>query len=386
VSKISWIPLSDYELYPAHLVTLATQASDPMLIYFTSGTTGFPKMVMHRHTYAFAHRYTGEIWQDLNENDIIYCITDTGWAKAAYSTMFGQWHVGSTVFVYDIEKFEGESILAILEKYKITVFCARPTAYRKLILEDINRYNLSHLRYCISAGEPLNPETNRKWQEATQLPIYEGYGQTETVVLICTRPGINLKLGSMGKPLPYLTIGVIDDNLQACPVGVEGNIAIKVKPVHPLGCFEGYMGENSSQKNAEVFCGDWYLTGDRAYIDNDGGYWFVSRSDDVIKSSGYRIGPFEVESAFLTHPTVVEAAAVGVPHDKRGQVIKAFVVVKSEYRNQTNLVDDLKEHCKKELAHYQVPTFIEIVDDLPKTVGGKIRRTELRDRERQSKL
>jgi len=289
--------------------------------------------------------------------------------------------VGACVFVYNNANFVASDILNLLTKKRITVFCAPPTAYRKLVLEPLKKYKFPHLRHCVSAGEPLNPEPIKIWKAGTGYDIYEGYGQSESTILVCTTPDMIVKPGSMGRPIPELTVEILDDNLQRCTNNTEGHIAVKVKPVHPIHLFRGYSGDGSEKKNAECFRDGWYITGDRAYRDEDGYLWFVSRADDVIKSSGYRIGPFEVESAFITHKAVIEAAVVGIPHETRGQVIKAFVVIKPEYKPSKALVDELLLHVKGEVAHYQVPSFIEIVDDLPKTVSGKIRRTELREME-----
>jgi acetyl-CoA synthetase/medium-chain acyl-CoA synthetase len=381
-SKYNWLPFSNYtKLSGDKCLDPHTDADDPLMIYFTSGTTGFPKIVLHKQSYAFAHRVSGEYWQNLNENDLIYCITDTGWVKAIYSTCFGQWHIGACVFIYNNPNFTAPDILNLLIKYKITVLCAPPTAYRKIVLENLRNYKFPHLRHCLSAGEPLNPEPIKIWKEGTGLDIYEGYGQSESTILVCTTPDMVVKPGAMGKAVPGVQVEIIDDNLQRCEDNVEGHIAVKVKPFHPPNLFCGYSGDGSDKKNKECFQGDWYLSGDRAYRDADGYLWFVSRADDVIKSSGYRIGPFEVESAFVTHKSVVESAVVGIPHETRGQVIKAFVVLKPEYEGTKQLNDEILLHVKGELAHYQVPSFIEFVPDLPKTVSGKIRRTELREME-----
>jgi len=381
-SKYNWIAFEQFTQFSGDKCLEAqTGPNDPLMLYFTSGTTGFPKIVLHQHSYAFAHRVSGERWQTLKENDVMYCVTDTGWVKAVYSSLFGQWHVGACVFIYNNPSFTPADILNLLAKYKITVFCAPPTAYRKLVLENLKSYKFPYLRHCVSAGEPLNPEPIKIWKEGTGFDIYEGYGQSESTVLVCTTPDMVIKPGSMGRPVPEFQVEIIDDNLQPCPDGIEGHIAVKVKPNHPPGLFQGYLGEGCDKKNAECFRGDWYLSGDRAHRDKDGYLWFVSRADDVIKSSGYRIGPFEVESAFITHNAVVEAAVIGVPHETRGQVIKAFVVIKPEYKPTKQLADELLLHVRSEVAHYQVPSFIEIVDDLPKTISGKIRRTELRESE-----
>ncbi len=356
-----------------------TKITDPLVLYFTSGTTGYPKMVLHDHSYPLAHKSTAELWHDLEENDIHWTITDTGWAKIAWGSIFGQWIIGATVFVYEYERFKPDKVLSLLEEYGITSFCAPPTAYRMLILEDLKKYDLSELRHCVSAGEPLNPEVIDIWKKNIGLEIYEGYGQTETVLLIGTFPFMKVKSGSMGLPSPLFEVEILDNDLKPVKVKEEGDIAVKVKPEHPKGIFKGYLEDD--ELNSEVFKGDWYLTGDRAYKDEDGYFWFVGRADDVIKSSGYRIGPFEVESALIEHPAVVEAAVIGVPDKIRGQVVKAIVVLNRDYEPSEKLVKELQEHVKKITAPYKYPRYIEFVKELPKTVSGKIRRVELRERE-----
>ncbi len=357
-----------------------TRASDPMLIYFTSGTTAHPKIVMHRHSYALAHRATAELWHGLRPNDIHWTITDTGWAKTAWGALFGQWIVGATVFIYDYRgSFPAKRVLGLLEEHGVTTFCAPPTAYRMLIQEDLRRYDLSELRRCVGAGEPLNPEVIEMWRDGTGLEIYEGYGQTETVVLIATLPGMPIKYGAMGLPVPPYDVEVLADDLTPAAVNQEGDVAVRVKPVHPVGIFDGYL--DGEEINHEVFLGDWYCTGDRAYKDEDGYFWFVGRRDDVIKSSGYRIGPFEVESALIEHPAVVEAAVIGVPDDLRGQSVKAFVVLVPDFAPSELLAKELQEHVKTMTAPYKTPREIEFVTDLPKTISGKIRRVELREQE-----
>lgn len=357
-----------------------TRASDPMLIYFTSGTTAHPKIVMHRHSYALAHRVTAELWHGLTGSDIHWTITDTGWAKTAWGALFGQWIAGATIFIYDYRgPFPAARVLGLLEEYGVTTLCAPPTAYRMLILEDLRRFDLSELRRCLSAGEPLNPEVIETWRDGTGLEIYEGYGQTETVAIIATLPGMKVKYGAMGLPLPPYDIQVLTDDLQPAAVGQEGDVGVRVRPVSPPGIFSGYI--DGEEINREVFVGDWYLTGDRAYRDEDGYFWFVGRRDDVIKSSGYRIGPFEVESALIEHPAVVESAVIGVPDDLRGQTVKAFVILAPGYEPSEELARQLQEHVKTVTAPYKTPREIEFVSELPKTISGKIRRVELRDRE-----
>ncbi len=362
-----------------------TKSTDSLLIYFTSGTTGYPKMVLHNHSYPLGHEVTARFWHDLRPNDLHWTISDTGWAKTAWGKLFGQWIVGSAIFVYDQRgRFDPAKTLELIDEYAITTFCAPPTVYRMLILEDLDRYDFKYLRHCTSAGEPLNPEVISTWKEATGLEIYEGYGQTETTILAGIFPSMKVKPGSMGKPAPGYELAVIGDDLKPLPPNQEGDIAVKIKPQRPVGLFVEYWKNPEAME--ESFKGDWYITGDRAYVDEDGYFWFVGRADDVIKSSGYRIGPFEVESALLEHPAVVEAAVVGSPDPIRGQIVKAFVILSPDYTPSDDLVKELQEHVKKITAPYKYPREIEFVKELPKTVSGKIRRVELRERELKKKL
>ncbi|HXI50005.1 MAG TPA: AMP-binding protein, partial [Candidatus Saccharimonadales bacterium] len=314
-------------------------------------------------------------------DDVHWCLTDTGWAKAAWSCLFGPWQMGACVFVADARgKFDPAAALRTLARYPITTWCAPPTALRLIVREDLGAYRLPALRHCVSAGEPLNPEVIETWKAGTGLMIYEGYGQTESVCLIANvrSSGEEVRLGSMGKPTPGFTIALLDDNLHELPAGREGEVAVRIRPKWPLGLFREYWRNPS--ENAARFRGDWYLTGDRATRDADGYYWFVSRADDVIKSSGYRIGPFEVESALIEHPAVLEAAVVGKPDPVRGQIVKAFVVLRSGHDPNPELQGELQEHCKRVTAPYKYPREIEFVSELPKTISGKIRRVELRQR------
>jgi len=357
-----------------------THSEDPGIIYFTSGTTGHPKMVLHTQaSYGLGHRVTGDFWLDLKPNDLHWCITDTGWAKAAWSCLFGPWQMGACVLAVDSRgKFDPVAALRALSKYPITTWCAPPTALRLIVREDLTRYRFPSLRHCVSAGEPLNPEVLAAWKAATGLTIYDGYGQTETTVLIANSRsrGDQVRPGSMGKPSPAYTVDLLDDDLREVPIGQEGEIAVQVRPHRPVGLFREYW--RNPEENALRFRGDWYLTGDRALRDEDGYFWFVGRGDDVIKSASYRIGPFEVESALLENPDVVEAAVVAKPDAIRGQIVKAFVVLRQECAAGEQLIAQLQDHCKRVTAPYKYPREIEFVPELPKTISGKIRRVQLR--------
>jgi len=358
-----------------------TRATDPLVIFFTSGTTGEPKMVLQDHSYPLGHIVTARLWQDVRSTDLHFTISDTGWAKSAWGNLFGQWIEGATVFIYDIRgKFHPAEILSLLERYAITTFCCPPTAYRMLILEDLGRFDLSSLRHCVSAGEPLNPEVIRVWREKTGLLIHEGYGQTETVLCIGTFPGMECRPGSMGRPAPGWRIELHDKDGNPVGTNREGRIAIATSP-RPVGLFVGYL--DNEEANRKAFVKGWYYTDDKAAMDEDGYFWFIGRDDDVIKSSGYRIGPFEVESALMEHPSVAEAAVVGSPDAIRGLIVKAFVVLKPGYAPSDTLARDLKEHVKRVTAPYKYPRAIEFVEALPKTISGKIRRNKLREQEMQ---
>jgi acetyl-CoA synthetase len=358
-----------------------TKATDPLVIFFTSGTTGNPKMVLHNHSYPLGHIITARLWQDLKPSDLHFTISDTGWAKSAWGNLFGQWIEGAAVFIYDIRgKFDPAEIPPLLEKYRITTFCCPPTIYRMLVLLELDRFDLSALRYCVSAGEPLNPEVIRTWKEKTGLVIHEGYGQTETVLCIGALPKMNCPPGSMGRPAPGWHIELHDK--EGKPVGVdrEGRIAISTDP-RPVGLFLEYIGNEVANKKS--FVKGWYYTDDKAAMDDEGNFWYIGRDDDVIKASGYRIGPFEVESALLEHPAVAEAAVVGSPDPIRGLIVKAFVVLKPGWEPSDTLARDLQEQVKRLTAPYKYPRSIEFTATLPKTISGKIRRNELREQELQ---
>jgi acetyl-CoA synthetase/medium-chain acyl-CoA synthetase len=340
-------------------------------------------MVLHTHaSYPLGHVITGKFWLDLGQHDLHWNLSDTGWAKAAWSCLFGPWNMGAAVFMYrQYGKPDADRILSQFREHRVTSFCGPPTIYRMLVQADLRRYDYRSLRSCVAAGEPLNPEVIDAWKRATGLTIRDGYGQTETVVLAANFPGVEVRPGSMGKSSPGFTVDVIGDDAQPAAAGVEGDIAVKVAPDRPVGIFQEYW--NDSEATAARFRGGWYITGDRAYRDRDGFLWFVGRADDVIISAAYRIGPFEVESALVEHPAVVEAAVVGKPDPERGEIVKAFVILAPGFIGSDELTVTLQNHVKSVTAPYKYPREIEYVDDLPKTVSGKIRRVELRERERE---
>jgi acetyl-CoA synthetase len=386
-TRDGWLSYPRELIYPApvssRIINLKgmrkTRSSDPMVIFFSSGTTGEPKMVMHSHDYPLGHIVTARFWHDVRSNDLHFTVSDTGWAKSAWGKLLGQWVEGAAVFVYDYRnKFNATELLPIIEKYGITTFCAPPTIYRMLIMADLRKYDFSELRHCVSAGELINPEVIKAWKDATGLEIYEGYGQTETVLCIGTFPSIEPRYGSMGKPTPGWYIELHDEDGKQVKPGEEGSIAIRIDP-RPVGFFMEYWG--NEEANANSTRGGFYYTGDRAIKDEDGYFWFVGRDDDVIKASGYRIGPFEVESAILEHQAVQEAAVIGSPDIIRGFVVKAFIVLKSGYEPSDKMARDIQEYVKSVTAPYKYPRKIEFVNELPKTISGKIKRKDLREAE-----
>ncbi len=364
-----------------------TPANEPSLLYFTSGTTGYPKMVLHTHaSIGLGHEVTGRYWLDLRPGDLHWNIADNGWAKAAWSSFFGPWQCGATLLVqYSTGKFAAPEILRLLATHPVTTLCAPPTVYRMLVQEDLS--DLSRgcptLRHCVAAGEPLNPEVIETWKKETGLTIRDGYGQTETVILAGNFPPIEVRPGSMGKPTPGFDLAVIDDDGRRLPPGKEGDIALRVEPERPLGLFKEYWKNPDAM--AASFRHGWYTTGDRGMTDDGGYFWFVGRADDVIISAGYRIGPFEVESALIEHPAVAEAAAVASPDALRGAIVKAFVVLAPGHRGSDALATELQDHVKRVTAPYKYPREIEFVKELPKTISGKIRRLELREGEAKRK-
>lgn len=378
-----WTSLQEAMLQAAAVFKpVNTLAADPAICYYTSGTTKNPKAVMHGHGYTYAHRFTASLWLDLKPDDLHWTTSDTGWAKAAYGVLFGPWMNGNTVFMYN-GHFDPQKEFELLSRYRITNFCAPPTEYRMLVKANLDDVHLPALRHCASAGEPLNPEVIDIWLDHFKLAIHDGYGQTETQLIAANLPGTKIKPGAMGLPFPGIEARVLDDNLNECGVDEVGQIGVRVKPLKPPPIMLEYW--KNPEENAEVFRGDYYLTGDQARRDDDGYLWFVGRADDVISSAGYRIGPFEVESALLEHPAVIESAVVASPDPDRGAILKAFVRLKPEVERSDALITELQEHVKRVTAPYKYPREIEFVDDLPKTVSGKIRRIELRQREEARK-
>ncbi len=360
--------------------TARTKSDDNCLVYFTSGTVGMPKMALHTHaSYPIGHQVTGKFWLDLKPDDLHWNISDTGWAKAAWSSYFGPWNQGAAQFIHHTNRFDPKKTLDLLSHYPVTVMCGAPTIYRMLVLQDLTGYKFPSLRHCVGAGEPLNPEIIEVWKKTTDCTIRDGYGQTETVLLCGVFPCIEPRFGSMGKPSPGFDLDVVDEDGNVLPPNSEGDIAVRVKPNRPVGLFKEYWKE--PERTASVYRGDWYLTGDRAYVDKDGYFWFVGRADDVILTSGYRIGPFEVESALIEHPAVAESAVVSSPDETRGEVVKAYVIVSPGYTPSDDLAKELQDHVKKVTAPYKYPRKIEFVEALPKTISGKIRRVELRSKE-----
>jgi acetyl-CoA synthetase len=362
-----------------------TRPTDPMVLFFSSGTERYPKMVLHTHDYPIGHAFsTALMGHDTKPTDLDWTLADAGWAKSFWGFL-GQWAMGACVFSMDSRgKFDPELTLRVLDRFGITVLCAPPTAIRFMIREDLSRFRFGALRHIVSAGEPLNPEAMAIFKAATGLDIYDIYGQTETTEVIGNLRGLPIKPGSMGvSTLPY-EVAIVDD--AGTPLGKEepGNIAIRVHPKRPIGLFKEYLGDEEAMTKA--FVGDFYLTGDTGYEDEEGYFWFVGRADDVILSSGYRIGPFEVESALLEHRAIKESAVVPSPDSIRGEIVKAFVVLNEGFAPSEALMIELQEHVKKVTAPYKYPRQIEFVDELPKTISGKILRRTLRQKELQKSL
>ncbi|MBM6864177.1 AMP-binding protein [Bacteroides caecigallinarum] len=354
---------------------------DISLMYFTSGTTGEPKMVAHDFTYPLGHIVTGRFWHNLHRDSLHLTIADTGWGKAVWGKLYGQMIAGATVFVYDHEKFTPADILQKIHDYHITSLCAPPTIYRFLIREDLSKYDLSSLEYCTTAGEALNYSVYETFLKITGIRLMEGFGQTETTLTLATFPWMEPKPGSMGVPNPQYEIDLIKPDGRSAEDGEQGQIVVRTNHGKPLGLFKEYY--RAPELTKEAWHDGVYYTGDVAWRDEDGYYWFVGRADDVIKSSGYRIGPFEVESALMTHPAVVECAITGVPDEIRGQVVKATIILAKDYKDKAGdaLIKELQDHVKRVTAPYKYPRVIEFVDELPKTISGKIRRVEIRQKD-----
>ena len=353
-----------------------TMANDLMLIYFTSGTTAAPKMVGRDHGYSLAHIITAKYWMNLQEEDVHWTLTDTGWAKAAWGLLYPPLLMGSSIIVYEGDGFDVENHLRIIEEQKVSTFCAPPTIYRMLAQADISGFDLSSLRHCIGAGEPLNPEAMRAWKQNTGCDIFDGYGQTETVNIVANFPGMEIRPGSMGKPCPGLVVDIVDENGVVVPNDEVGHICVKITDPYPPGLFKEY--HKDKEATAKSFRNGWYYTGDTATRDNDGYIWFVGRSDDIITSAGYRISPFEVESALIEHEAVAESAVVGKPDDLRGEIVMAYIILAPNYLPSNEMALDIQNFVKSVTAPYKYPRVIEFRESLPKTISGKIRRVELR--------
>ncbi len=375
-----WVSFDkEYEKYPETLERIDNNVNDDMLLYFTSGTTGYPKMVLHSHYYAVAHIQTAKHWHNIKEDTIHLTISESGWGKCMWGKMYGQFACAATVFVYDFDRFNSADILSKIQNYKITSFCAPPTMYRMFIKEGIENYDLSHLKYSTIAGEALNPEVYNRWLEYTGLKLMEGFGQTETVLVVANFPGMEPRPGSMGKPTPLYNVDIVDEDGNTLPAGETGEIVIRTNGMKQIGLFKEYYKNPEATQN--TWNNDIYHTGDTAWKDEDGYFWYVGRTDDVIKASGYRIGPFEIESVLMEHPAVLEVAVTGAKDPIRGQVVKATIVLTKEYKGKGDeaLVKELQNHVKTNTAPYKYPRIVEFVDELPKTISGKIRRVAIRD-------
>ncbi|XP_062999545.1 acyl-coenzyme A synthetase ACSM3, mitochondrial-like [Elgaria multicarinata webbii] len=384
-SREGWLNFHDLlEAAVAEHQAVKTKTQDPMTIYFTSGTTGYPKMVEHScGNLGIGLTEAGRQWMNLTPSDMMWGLSDTGWVKFAFGSLYAPWNLGASVFVHGMRQFDPTAVLNCLAKYPVATFCGTPTIFRMLLQHNVSRYKFKSLTTCLSGGEPTNPDVQEQWKAQTGLDIYEGYGQTETTLVCFTSKKMKFKPGFMGKPSTSFQVQIIDENCNQLPPGEEGDIAIRIKPKRPLGLFSGYVDD--PEKTASTERGDFYLTGDRGFMDKDGYIQFISRADDIILSSGYRIGPFEVEHALDGHPAVAESAVVSSPDPIRGEVVKAFIILSPAYQShdKEKLIRELQEHVKKVTAPYKYPRKIEFVQHLPKTISGKVQRKMLRKKEWQ---
>jgi len=364
----------DTDIFPRPSGDDSVCSTDPMLIYFTSGTTGMPKMVLHDFSHPLGHIVTAKYWQQVRENKLHNSMSDSGWAKFGWGKIYGQFICGAPVFAYDMDKFVPKNVMENLEKYRITTFCAPPTMFRFMLADGMEDYDFSAIEHCGNAGEPLNPEIFNKIKAVWGLDMHEGFGQSESTVLIANFPWFKPKPGSMGKPAPLYDIDIIDADGNSCEDGEEGRIIIR--NTGAVGLFKGYYLDD--ELTAAAFTSNYYDTGDTAWRDPEGYYWFVGRNDDMIKCSGYRIGPFEVESVLSEHDAVLECAVTGAPDLKRGQVVKATVVLNKGYAPSEDLIKELQDYVKRTTAPYKYPRIVEFVDELPKTISGKIKRAQIR--------
>jgi len=379
--RAGWFNFSNYKSYPDSFERptggKAVYAHDMMLTYFTSGTTGMPKMAAHDNTYPLGHITTAKYWQQVQNNGLHLTVSDSGWAKFGWGKIYGQWIAGSAVMAYDMDRFVPGRLLKVVEKYKVTTFCTPPTMYRYFIKEDLTRFDLTSVKHATTAGEPLNPEVFNQFLKATGLKIYDGFGQSESSVIMATFEWFEPRPGSMGKPSPLYDVDLADEEGRSCPMGEEGEIVVRnLDKRFPEGLLKGYF--QNGRVNTDCFRGGVYHTGDVAWRDMNGYYWFVGRTDDVIKCSGYRIGPFEVESAIMEHPSVLECAITAYPDELRGQIVKADIVLAPGYEPSDALVKEIQDHVKKTTAPYKYPRRVEFVTELPKTLGGKIKRAQIK--------
>ena len=378
-SREGWIDFDDILMdYPATLERIPNKVDDDCLMFFSSGTTGYPKMVMHSHRYSASHIPTAKHWHHLNENSIHLTISESGWGKFFWGKLYGQMAVAATVMAYDFTKFAPGDVLKMIERYKVTSLCCPPTMYRFFIKEGMDGYDISSLRYATTAGEALNAEVYNKFFEYTGLKLMEGFGQTETVLIIGNPYNSVTRSGSMGKAMPMFDVIIADPDDKECPPDTTGEICVRLRDGVNNGIFKGYV--NNDEANKKAFSNGLYHTGDTAYRDKDGYFWYVGRVDDVIKSSGYRIGPFEIESILMEHPAVLECAITAAPDPIRGQVVKATIVLTQKYKDKAgdDLAKELQKYVKTNTAPYKYPRIVEFVDELPKTISGKIRRVEIR--------
>jgi acetyl-CoA synthetase len=380
VAREGWLPLNRgmAEAPAFSRPAERNKNTDIMLAYFTSGTTGMPKLVEQNYLYPLGHLPTAIVWHQVRENKLHLTVSDTGWGKAVWGKIYAQWLGGAAIMAYDFDRFVPSDLLGIVEKYKVATFCAPPTIYRYLVHEDLSAYDLSSIEYCTTAGEALNPEVFNKWKRMTGLEIREGFGQTETTLVLATFPWVDIRPGSMGVPSPLYKVALLDEEGNECETGEVGEICIDIRNGRPPGMFSGYR--NDPELNNKVVKFGHYHTGDTAWKDENGYFWYVGRVDDIIKSSGYRIGPFEVESVLMEHPAVLECAITGAPDPIRGTVVKATIVLAKGYKPGDELVHELQEHVKKTTAPYKYPRIVEFTDELPKTISGKIRRVEIREK------
>ena len=377
-NKDGWINIMDEAMkYPPDMERIPNDVEDTMLLYFSSGTTGYPKMVIHNHYYTVGHIVTAKHWHNISDGTLHLTVSDSGWGKCAWGKLFGQITCGATIFIYDFDRFHPDRLLKVIQDYKITSFCAPPTMYRFFIKEGIENYDLSNLKYATIAGEALNPEVFNKFYEYTGLKLMEGFGQTETVLAVANMVGMEPKPGSMGKPVPIYNMDIVDEQGNSCPVGEVGEMVVRTNGQYQKALFKEYY------RNKEATDAAWhdniYHTGDTAWKDEDGYYWYVGRTDDLIKASGYRIGPFEIESVLMEHPSVLECAVTGAKDPIRGQVVKATIVLARGYSPSEELVKELQNYVKNATAPYKYPRIVEFVDELPKTISGKIRRVQIRE-------